>query len=142
MGSLDTRQTNKLNIVFQSIYAVLLLGFVQGSYAIGKAPMYYILGFVFIMVLGFGRIFLIFYKNKYSEKLKYLFAGVQILMYLYIMILGHSDFRFSLVILNGAFRQDTSWEEYLDSVEKEVLSFFHKNYDKIDVEVGFNASVI
>lgn len=98
MNQMDTRRTNKLNITFQSLYTLLLVIFVSGSVLNEGRPIHLAIVFMGMAVLGFFVAFLIYRINKYSEVLKYYIAALQVVLYLYIMLLGRAEFRFALIM--------------------------------------------
>lgn len=98
MQSLDLRQTNRLNIIFQSFYALLLTGLVLNSSRMGTTRIEYVIGFLIIEVIGFSAIYIVCWKNRYSESVKFMLAVVQTLGYFYIMVLGHAESRFACVV--------------------------------------------
>lgn len=98
MQLLDLRQTNRLNIIFQSFYSLFLAGLVINSYRMETASLGYVIGFLIIVIIGFSLVYIVCLKNRYSESIKFILATAQTLMYFVVMIFGHAESRFACIL--------------------------------------------
>lgn len=93
----DNATVNKLNLVFNYFYLAIVFLLYFSAFIYGKVEAWFFIGLFLIALISYGASLIVYFKNKEDSKLKLRITSAFILLYLYIMILGHTEFRFALV---------------------------------------------
>lgn len=94
---LDVKRTNLINLRFHCIYIVILFAILVFDHLSGSIPFLALVGFLVLSFITYGILFIVYFKDKNNIKLKYNFAVSLSLIYLYVMLIGHTEFRFAII---------------------------------------------
>lgn len=93
----ETKQINKFNIIAISVYFMLILVLFFNHFMIEKGSMVLAIGLVVAILVCYGFNLFSYIKDRANLRLKYYLSISFFIVYLYVMMVGDTAFRFALV---------------------------------------------